>query len=60
MRWLVVAAIFLLIPAWRIVKRSGLHPALSLLLLLPVVNIVALWLFAFANWPALKPPTSQT
>jgi hypothetical protein len=54
MRWLFVAVIFLLIPAWRIVKRAGMNPALSLLLLLPVVNVIALWLFAFAEWPALK------
>ena len=60
MRWLIVAAVFLLIPAWRIVKRSGMNPALSLLLLLPIVNIIALWLFAYAEWPALKQQTTAS
>ena len=43
-------AIFL-VPSWRIVKKAGFHGALSLLGLVPVVNIVLLWVFAFVKWP---------
>ncbi len=61
---LIVVVVLVLIPAWRIVKRVGMNPALSLLLLVPLVNIIAIWLFAFAEWPALKqqgtPPATPT
>ena len=51
--WMIVAfgiAVFL-VPAWRIAKRAGFSGALSLLMLIPVVNIVLLWVFAFITWP---------
>jgi hypothetical protein len=51
--WLIVLIIWLTIgyPWWRIVRRAGKHPALSLLLFVPLVNVVFLWWFAFAHWP---------
>lgn len=55
------AIIFILVPAWRIVSRAGFHGAWSLLILLPLVNLVALWLFAFQTWPrdrGAQPPGS--
>lgn len=54
---LVVLAIYI-VPAWVIARKAGYHPALSLLILLPLVNIVVLWLFAFSAWPALKRPAA--
>lgn len=42
------------IPLWRIVKRTGLPPVLSLLGFVPVANIIFVWVFAFIEWPALK------
>ena len=41
----------LVVPTWRIVKRAGFPGALSLLGLVPVVNIILLWVFAFIKWP---------
>ena len=41
----------LLIPSWTIVKKAGYNPALSLLVLVPIVNLVALYVFAFSPWP---------
>lgn len=58
MRWLIVALVFCLVPLWRIVKRSGMNPILSLLWLLPVANIIFLWVFAYAEWPALRRETA--
>jgi hypothetical protein len=52
--WLIIAfwcAIFV-VPAWRIASRAGFPGALSLLLIIPVVNIVLLWVFAFVKWPS--------
>jgi len=51
--WLIVifwVAIFL-VPAWRIATKAGYSGALSLLTLIPVVNIVIIWVFAFVKWP---------
>jgi O-antigen ligase len=42
------------VPLWRIVKRTGLPPALSLLGFVPVANVIFIWVFAFTEWPALK------
>ena len=40
------------IPAWFIVKKAGFPPAWGLLAVLPVINILALWVLAFIPWPA--------
>jgi len=46
------------VPLWRIVKRTGLPPALSLLGFVPGVNLIFIWVFAFMDWPALKQQNS--
>jgi hypothetical protein len=54
--WLIVifwCAIFI-VPAWRIASRAGFPGALSLLIVIPIVNIVLLWVFAFVKWPREK------
>jgi uncharacterized membrane protein (DUF373 family) len=35
-----------------IVRKAGYSRWLSLLLLIPGLNIVLIWVFAFAKWPA--------
>lgn len=57
--------VFALLPLWwisalislwgsaRVVRRAGFSPWWALLLLVPVVNIIMLWVFASARWPAL-------
>ncbi len=49
--WIVV----FLVPLWRIVSKAGFNGALSLLSLIPLVNIVMLWVFAFVKWPHERP-----
>jgi len=34
-----------------VVRKAGLSPWWALLALVPVGNIIALWIFAFADWP---------
>ena len=46
-----IGAVLFVVPAWRIVRKAGFHGALSLLGLIPIVNIVLLWVFAFVKWP---------
>jgi hypothetical protein len=43
-----------MVPAWRIVTKAGYSGALSLLLLIPLLNIVFIWIFAFVKWPIEK------
>lgn len=39
------------IPVRQILLRTGFSPWWTLLVLVPLVNLVALWIFAFSNWP---------
>jgi hypothetical protein len=34
-----------------IARKAGFSRWLSLLLLVPIVNIVVIWMFAFSSWP---------
>lgn len=45
--------------AGRTLRKAGFSAWWALLGLVPVVNVVMLWVFAFAEWPALKnnPPS---
>lgn len=52
-QWLIASTILFVVPFWRICKRAGLKPALSLLTLIPGGIVVLLWVIAFAKWPAL-------
>ncbi|WCE02945.1 hypothetical protein [Pseudoxanthomonas sp. JBR18] len=40
-----------MIPFWRIVAKAGYPGALALLGLIPGVNLILLWIFAFVRWP---------
>ncbi len=46
---LIVAAV--LYPVGRILGRLGLSPFWSVLALFPFLNLVGLWILAFAEWP---------
>ena len=51
--WL-IGAIVLIIPYWRICQRIGWSPWLSLLMALPLVNLIFIYVLAFSNWPSQK------
>ena len=51
--WL-IGAILIVIPFWRICKRVGHSEWLSLLLLVPLVNIIFVYWLAFGDWPIQK------
>ncbi|SCX79088.1 hypothetical protein [Nitrosospira sp. Nsp13] len=50
--WLIGAAIFIVVPFWRIFARAGFKPVFSLLALIPGGILILLWVIAFAKWPA--------
>ena len=49
----VVLAIYL-VPIVTIIRKAGYSGWWCLMLFLPLVNIVMLWVFAFAKWPSLR------
>ncbi len=52
--WLILLSFALpVFPIWHILKRLGLSPALALLYFLPIGGLIALWVLAYARWPAL-------
>ena len=64
----ILLVLLLLVPVWRIFKRAGFHPALSLLMFIPGVGVlITAALLAFRNWPAFAalaasaaPPAGST
>jgi hypothetical protein len=49
--FLFVPFLLVLVPAWRILRRAGFAGGWSLLILVPLVNLLALYAFAFVEWP---------
>lgn len=39
------------IPFWKIFPRAGWSPWLSLLMVVPLLNLVMLYILAFKSWP---------
>ena len=53
---LLIVLIVVGVPAWcatRVAQRAGFSAAWGLIVLVPLVNLVFLWVFAFTDWPAL-------
>ena len=56
--WLIMA-IFVIIPAWRILHKACFVPAISLALIVPLLGwFCVLVVLAFVQWPSLKRPTN--
>ena len=47
----VVMVAAVLYPIGRILSRIGLSPLWSILTFIPLVNLIALWVLAFSDWP---------
>lgn len=50
---IVIGAVFV-VPFWKIFSKAGFPGALSLLMLVPLVNLIMIFVLAFAEWPALR------
>ena len=48
--WMLVIAIAVVIPAWRICQRTGFPGGMGVLILIPIVNLALLYFIAFADW----------
>ena len=52
--------VILIFPFWMIFRKAGFSGALSLTLLVPILNVFVLLYLAFAKWPALRQLTPST
>ncbi|HTC14912.1 MAG TPA: hypothetical protein VK695_03825 [Steroidobacteraceae bacterium] len=50
-----IGAILVIIPFWRILPRLGYNSWMSLLLVIPLVNIIFLYIVAFSGTPTQSP-----
>ena len=60
--WHLIAIVVLVLLIWafvavfgRIVNRAGYSRWWLLTLVIPVLNLIMLWVFAFASWPTARP-----
>ena len=58
--WIMFAAVVALIlyPTGRILRRIGISPFWSVVALIPLANIIGLWVVALSAWPRDKGTTS--
>jgi hypothetical protein len=54
--WLIVLLIIVIIyyPIYKIIRRAGFSGWWVLVSFVPVVNVIAIWFFAFCKWPNLN------
>jgi len=50
---LVIYAALVVVPFYQLWKRSGHNGWIALLMVVPIVNVVMLYVLAFKPWPAL-------
>lgn len=54
-----IYGLFCLWLGYRVIEKAGLDGRWALVLLLPVVNIIMIWVFAFSRWPNLRREANQ-
>jgi hypothetical protein len=50
----VASIVFGIIIWWRIFSKAGYNGAMSLLLFIPIANLIVICMLAFSEWPILK------
>ena len=48
--FLIYEAVFV-IPIAKVLRRVGFSPWLALISIVPLVNVIMLWVFAYGRWP---------
>ena len=54
--FILLGVVIVIIPCWFICKKAGFSPWLSLLNLIPVGNLIFLYIMAFADWKVAPVP----
>lgn len=50
---IIIALVIVVLPFWKIFSKAGFSGWLSLLMFIPLANLIMIWYLAFAKWPAL-------
>jgi len=56
---MLVFAVLIILPFWFIFAKAGFPRWLSLLMVVPIVNAIMLYVFAFSDWPSLQKKTNE-
>jgi hypothetical protein len=56
--FILVFLIVAIIPYWFIWKKAGFSPWFSLLILVPIINIISIYVLAFSQWKVV--PVNQS
>ncbi|MGB3177183.1 MAG: hypothetical protein WBH14_04580 [Albidovulum sp.] len=51
---IVIYCVIIVVPFFQLWKRTGHSGWISLLMLVPLVNLIMLYVLAFKDWPAMK------
>ena len=51
---MLVLGLILIIPFWRLFSKAGYSGWWSLLIVIPLVNLITLYVLAFSDWPAMR------
>jgi len=54
---LLIMFAIVVVPFVRIFQKAGRTGWWAVLMLIPLVNLIVLWIFAFSRWPALETST---
>jgi hypothetical protein len=52
--WFIVMIAVVIYPVGRMLSRIGLSPLWSVVMFIPLVNLIALWILAFTEWPSRR------
>ncbi|MDP9051397.1 MAG: hypothetical protein M3O31_11865 [Acidobacteriota bacterium] len=50
----------IIVPCWKILEKAGFTPLLSVLAVVPVMNLILLYVVAFSDWKRNGDPVSDT
>jgi len=51
---MLILGLILIVPFWQLFSKAGYSGWWSLLMIVPIVNLIALYVLAFSSWPSLK------
>lgn len=51
---MLVLGLVLIVPFWQLFSKAGYSGWWSLLMIVPILNLITLYVLAFSSWPSLK------
>tara|TARA_R110001583_G_scaffold767_1_gene7092 strand:+ start:4639 stop:4890 length:252 start_codon:yes stop_codon:yes gene_type:complete len=51
---MLITAVIVILPFWFIYSKAGYSKWLSLLMVVPIVNVIMLYFLAFSKWPSQR------